>query len=36
MEEVIEEYGGVIFTLVSGRIILGALGRILQIVTGGV
>lgn len=36
MEEMISEYGGVIFTLVSGKIILGAFGKILQIVTGGV
>ncbi len=36
MEEMIEEYGGVVFTIVTGRILLEALGRILQIVTGGV
>lgn len=36
MEELIEEYGGVIFTLVTGRILIGCLAEILQVVTGGV
>lgn len=36
MDELISEYGGIIMMLITGRILVGALAKILLVVTGGV